>query len=94
MHEGRGALAGLRVLDFTQSLASPYGTQILADRGAEVLKVEVVGIGDATRGAAPYHPSDTDQRHAGYFHSVNRNKRSIALNLKDPASHDIVFDLI
>jgi len=87
-------LAGLRVLDFTQSLASPYGTQILADRGAEVLKVEVVGIGDATRGAAPYHPSDTDQRHAGYFHSVNRNKRSIALNLKDPASHDIVFDLI
>ena len=94
MTDGRGALAGLRVLDFTQSLAGPYATQILADLGAEVLKVEVVGIGDATRGAGPYHPSDTNKRHAGYFHSVNRNKYSIALNLKDPASHAIVFDLI
>ena len=92
--EGWGALAGLRVLDFTQSLAGPYATQILADLGAEVLKVEVVGVGDATRAAGPYHPSDTERRHAGYFHSVNRNKRSIALNLKDPASHEIVFDLI
>jgi crotonobetainyl-CoA:carnitine CoA-transferase CaiB-like acyl-CoA transferase len=89
-----GALAGLRVLDFTQSLAGPYGTQILADLGAEVLKVEVIGVGDATRAAGPYHPSDTHKQHAGYFHSVNRNKHSIALNLKDPASHEIVFDLI
>jgi len=89
-----GALAGLKVLDFTQSLAGPYGTQILADLGAEVLKVEMVDVGDATRGAGPYHASDTETRHAGYFHSVNRNKHSIALNLKDPASHAIVFDLI
>ena len=89
-----GALAGLKVLDFTQSLAGPYGTQILADLGAEVLKVEVIGVGDATRRAGPFHASDTQRRHAGYFHSVNRNKRSIALNLKDPASHEIVFELI
>ena len=89
-----GALAGLKVLDFTQSLAGPYGTQILADLGADVLKVEVVGVGDATRGAGPFHASDTQKRHAGYFHSVNRNKHSIALNLKDPASHEIVFDLL
>jgi crotonobetainyl-CoA:carnitine CoA-transferase CaiB-like acyl-CoA transferase len=89
-----GALASLRVLDFTQSLAGPYATQILADLGAEVLKVEVIGIGDATRAAGPFHPSDTEKRHAGYFHSVNRNKRSIALNLKDPESHKIVFDLL
>jgi crotonobetainyl-CoA:carnitine CoA-transferase CaiB-like acyl-CoA transferase len=89
-----GALAGLRVLDFTQALAGPYCTQILADLGAEVVKVETIGVGDATRAAGPYHPSDTSRKHAGYFHSVNRNKKSIAINLKDPDSRSIVFDLI
>jgi hypothetical protein len=82
------------VLDFTQSLAGPYGTQILADMGAEVVKVETLGKGDATRTAGPYHPSDTGKQHAGYFHSINRNKKSIALNLKDPVGREIVFDLI
>jgi crotonobetainyl-CoA:carnitine CoA-transferase CaiB-like acyl-CoA transferase len=84
----------LRVLDFTQALAGPYCTQILADLGAEVVKVETIGVGDATRAAGPYHPSDTSRKHAGYFHSVNRNKKSIAINLKDPESRSIVFDLI
>ncbi|MET0361417.1 MAG: CoA transferase [Sphingobium sp.] len=94
MQSAWGALSGLRVLDFTQSLAGPYGTQILADFGAEVVKVETIDRGDATRAAGPYLPGDTERRHAGYFHSVNRNKKSITLNLKDPASREIVFDLI
>jgi len=94
MPAGRGALTGLKVLDFTQSLAGPYATQILADLGADVVKVETIGVGDPTRGSGPWHPSDPDRRHSGYFHSVNRNKKSITLNLKDPASHEIVLDLI
>jgi crotonobetainyl-CoA:carnitine CoA-transferase CaiB-like acyl-CoA transferase len=89
-----GALAGLRVLDFTQSLAGPYATQILADLGADVLKIETVGVGDPTRAAGPWHPSDAGKRNGGYFHSVNRNKRSMALNLKDPEAREIIFELI
>jgi crotonobetainyl-CoA:carnitine CoA-transferase CaiB-like acyl-CoA transferase len=84
----------LRVLDFSQSLAGPYATQILADMGADVLKVETVGIGDATRAAGPWHASDADKQNGGYFHSVNRNKKSIALNLKDPEAREIIFELI
>lgn len=91
---GWGALAGLKVLDFTQALAGPYGSQVLADMGAEVLKVEETGTGDKTRAAGPFRPEDPEHRHGGYFHSVNRNKRSMALNLKDPASREIVFALI
>lgn len=89
-----GALANLRVLDFTQSLAGPYCTQILADLGAEVLKVEPVGVGDATRALGPFHVSDTEKRHSGYFHSINRNKKSIAVDLRSDAGRELVFDLI
>jgi crotonobetainyl-CoA:carnitine CoA-transferase CaiB-like acyl-CoA transferase len=91
---GFGALAGLRVLDFTQSLAGPYCTQILADLGADVLKVETVDTGDGTRQVGPFHPSDTQKRHSGYFHSVNRNKKSIAINLKSEAGREIILDLL
>jgi crotonobetainyl-CoA:carnitine CoA-transferase CaiB-like acyl-CoA transferase len=88
------ALSGLKVLDFTQSLAGPYCTQILADFGAEVVKVEPVGHGDSTRAVGPFHASDAERRHSGYFHSINRNKKSLAIDLKAPAAREIVFDLI
>ena len=75
---GGEALAGVRVLDLTRILAGPYCTMILADHGAEVVKVENPGKGDDTRSFGP--PFQNGE--SAYFMSVNRNKRSIAVNLK------------
>ena len=76
-----GALADIRVIDLTQMLAGPYGTMILSDHGADVVKIEPP-TGDMTRVAGPYRQEDDDRRLGGYFQSVNRNKRSICLDLK------------
>ena len=74
-----GALAGLRVLDLSRILSGPFCTMILADLGADVIKVENTVGGDDTRSwGPPFHGED-----AAYFHSVNRNKRGIALDVKD-----------
>ncbi|MFN8204896.1 MAG: CoA transferase [Solirubrobacteraceae bacterium] len=70
----------VRVLDLTLNLAGPFATQILADLGADVIKVERPGRGDDTRN---FHPKAEGE--SVVFASVNRNKRSIALDLKDPA---------
>ncbi|MEU3619717.1 CoA transferase [Streptomyces sp. NPDC006872] len=75
---GRGALEGLRVADFSRVLAGPYATMLLADLGADVVKVERPGIGDDTRAWHP--PADRDGT-STYFLSVNRNKRSVVLDL-------------
>ncbi|MDB5820822.1 MAG: hypothetical protein JWQ11_4462 [Rhizobacter sp.] len=90
---GFGALDGVRVIDFTQMLAGPYCTQLLADQGAEVIKIEPVE-GEESRGAGPFRPEDELRAFGGYFASVNRNKRSIGLNLKDPAARDIALKLV
>lgn len=83
-------LEGIKVLDFTQILAGPTATQLLGDMGADVIKVEPLGQGDRTRGIGPkYMPGDESP----YFHSVNRNKRSIAINLKRPEGREIVLKL-
>jgi crotonobetainyl-CoA:carnitine CoA-transferase CaiB-like acyl-CoA transferase len=76
------ALAGVRVLDFTRVLAGPLGTMMLADLGAEVIKIENPGGGDETRQWGPPWFTSDDYRESAYFLSVNRNKRSLALNLK------------
>jgi len=76
-----GALDGIRVIDLTQMLAGPYGTMMLADQGAEVIKVEPVG-GEGTRLVGPHQPDDTLKAYGGYFASINRNKKSIELDLK------------
>ena len=78
----QGVLDGMVVLDLTQVLAGPYCTMLLADHGADVIKIEPPG-GDVSRGLGMYHARDTEKRHGGYFHSINRNKRSIVLDLKD-----------
>lgn len=88
-----GALEGLRVIDFTQMLAGPFCTQMLADHGADVIKVEPLA-GDGTRRFGPFHPEDSVRLFGGYFQSVNRNKRSLALDLKMSAARDIVLRLI
>jgi crotonobetainyl-CoA:carnitine CoA-transferase CaiB-like acyl-CoA transferase len=81
--EPRGPLAGLLVADFSRILAGPYSTMLLADLGAEVVKVEGPG-GDDTRTWQPPVRSVDGQDVATYYLGVNRNKRSVALDLKDP----------
>ena len=71
-------LSGVRVLDLSRVLAGPWATQLLADYGAEVVKVERPGSGDDTRGWGP--PFD-EQGTASYFHAANRNKRSVAIDI-------------
>ena len=88
-----GALAGLRVLDLTQALAGPFCTQVLADHGADVVKVEPHQTGDMVRLSGPFHPEDTAHTQSGYFHSINRNKRSIVVDLKHPEGRDLVIAL-
>ena len=70
-----GALQDIRVLDLTQMLAGPFGTMMLADHGAEVIKIESPG-GDMTRPSGPFMEDDTERTHGGYFQSVNRNKKA------------------
>ena len=77
----RGALDGLVVLDLTQLLAGPFCTMMLADQGADVIKIESPE-GDLIRTIGPFHSDDTQQCYGGYFQSINRNKRSIVLDLK------------
>jgi formyl-CoA transferase len=79
-----GALEGLRVIDLTLMLAGPYCTMLLADQGADVIKVEPVA-GDGTRSMGPY-PSEASGKlpFGGYFQSINRGKRSIGIDLKHP----------
>lgn len=92
--QASGPLKGLRVLDFTQALAGPFCTQQLADLGAEVVKVEGLAGGDLSRGSGPFHEADPEHRYSGYFHSINRGKQSIAVDLKSAAGVEIVKRLV
>ena len=85
----RAPLAGVRVIDFTRILAGPFGAMFLGDMGAEVIKVEEPGKGDDTRGWPPFVGGE-----ATYFLSVNRNKKSLTLNMKAPEGQAIVRKLI
>ena len=88
-----GPLSHIRVLDLSRILAGPWAGQILADLGADVVKVERAGAGDDTRGWGPPFLKDKDgrdTREAGYYLAVNRGKRSIALDLTDPQAQGIV----
>lgn len=79
-----GPLAGIRVVDLSRALSGPYATLMLADAGAEVVKVERPGAGDDTRGWGPPFVGDEDDPESAYFLSINRSKRSVVLDLKDP----------
>jgi crotonobetainyl-CoA:carnitine CoA-transferase CaiB-like acyl-CoA transferase len=87
-----GPLDGVRVIDLTAMLAGPYATMLLADLGAEVVKVEPPR-GDATRAVGPFRESDSPEGLSGYFQSVNRGKRSVVLDLKSDAGRDKLRDL-
>ena len=83
-------LDGIRVADFTQALSGPYCTMLLADLGADVVKVEMPGRGDDSRHWGPPFVGDT----AAYFLSVNRNKRSIELDLRSPSGREAAAALV
>lgn len=86
-----GALSDLLVLDLTRVLAGPYGTMILADFGAEVIKIEQPQRGDDTR---RWGPPWTERGQSAYFLCANRGKRSMTLNLKDPRGKEILRRLV
>ena len=90
-----GPLAGLRVVDCSTVLAGPYCTMLLGDLGADVVKVEPPE-GDATRGwGPPWVGADAGgERTAAYYLAVNRNKRSLRLDLKAPAGHQVLRRLL
>ncbi len=88
-----GALQGLRVIDLTQMLAGPFCTMMLGDQGAEVIKIEPL-IGDGTREMGPFAADDSLKAFGGYFQSVNRNKLSLALDLKQPQGRELFIRLV
>jgi crotonobetainyl-CoA:carnitine CoA-transferase CaiB-like acyl-CoA transferase len=90
-----GPLAGVRVLELARILAGPWAGQLLADLGADVIKVERQGSGDDTRGWGPPFVEGADGQHIGaaYFHSTNRGKRSIEVNFESEEGRRIVRKL-
>ncbi len=92
----QGPLSHVKVLDLSRILAAPWASQILADLGAEVVKVERPGAGDDTRTWGPPFLKDAqgnDTKEAGYYLAVNRGKRSITVNLDSPEGQKIVEEL-
>jgi Predicted acyl-CoA transferases/carnitine dehydratase len=87
---GINLLAGVRILDLTNSIAGPYATQILSDFGAEIIKIERPGQGDDSRGWGPPFLDGHSLWHA----SVNRNKQSIALDLRKDEGYAVFLDLL
>ena len=88
-HGGEGPLSGVRVLDLTRVLSGPFGTLILGDLGADVVKVEEPGGGDRVRTLTP----DYEGGLSHYFLAINRNKRSIVVDLKREEGRDLILDL-
>ena len=91
-----GPLKGIRVLDLTRVLAGPFATQILADLGAEVIKVERPGTGDDTRSWGPPYIKDAkgnDTTETTYFASCNRGKKSVTLDLTDAQAQKRIREL-
>ena len=82
-------LDGVRVLDLTRVLAGPYASMVLADLGAEVIKVELPGTGDEARGFGPFQNGES-----AYFASVNRGKKSATIDLRQARGQDLARRLV
>ena len=87
------ALADVRVLDFTWYIAGPYCTKLLADYGADVIKVERPGLGDPSRRMGPFPQDVPNPEKSGLFLHLNTNKRGITLNLKTALGRRIAEQL-
>lgn len=91
-----GALQGIRVLDLSRVLAGPWCGQILADLGAEVIKIERPRVGDDTRMWGPPWMPDQDgnmTRESGYFQCTNRNKYSVAVDITTPEGQALIYEI-
>ncbi len=88
------ALEGVTVLDLTRLLPGPFATMLLADLGADVLKVEDTGMGDYVRWAPPYHEGVQDSAKSALFLALNRGKRSIRVNLKEDQGREVLLRLV
>ena len=92
-----GALSHIRVLDLSRVLAGPWAGQVLADLGAEVIKVERPGVGDDTRHWGPPYlqaAEGNDSSEAAYFLTANRNKQSLTIDFTQPQGQQLVRDLV
>src|ERR1700733_4821071 len=88
-------LEGIRVLDLSRVLAGPLASQILADLGADVIKVERPGSGDETRTYPPFSACDDSRpTYSSYFASVNRGKRSVTIDFAKPEGQELVRELV
>ena len=97
MTDQRGPLDGIRVLDLSRVLAGPFCTQMLADLGAEVIKVERPGVGDETRTWGPPYvkdPDGADTTESAYYLCANRNKRSVTIDFSRPRGIALVKRLL
>ena len=83
-------LEGVRILDLSALLAGPYGSMVLADLGADVIKIEAPGRGDLVRTMPPHYVGET----SAYFIALNRNKRGVSLNLKDEEGYRVFRELV
>lgn len=88
------ALSGVKVLDLTHHIAGPYGTKLLADYGADVIKVEKPVVGDIAHRMGPFFKDDPHPEKSGLFLHLNTNKKSITLNLKSETGTKIFKDLV
>lgn len=91
---GHGALENLVVLDLTRVLAGPYCTMMLADMGAEVIKIEIPTGGDDTRAYPPFRENCEGGQESLYFANVNRNKKGVTLNLKSEEGKELFCRMV
>ena len=87
-------LEGIKVLDLTHMLAGPYAGMVLADLGADVVKVEPLGTGEMTRGLLSDDPNNSFKGFGAYFLTLNRNKKSVSLDLKHVQGLQVFYDLV
>ncbi|MGE5254432.1 MAG: CoA transferase, partial [Planctomycetaceae bacterium] len=88
--ESSGPLKGVRIIDLSMMLAGPSGSMLMGDLGAEIIKVEPLD-GDETRVGPPYFYAENM---SAYYWSINRNKKSIVINLKSPEGRQVFYDLV
>lgn len=89
----KGPLSGLKVIEFGQIFAGPYAGMLLADLGADVVKVESPEQGDGMRGWSPFFENEDGDKFSSIFSAVNRNKRSISINFKDSEQEKVLREL-
>ena len=87
-------LNGLKVIDLTHMLAGPYAGMVLADLGAEVVKVEPLNTGEMTRGLLKNDPNYSFKNFGAYFLTLNRNKKSVSIDLKNEKGLDVFYYLV